>query len=97
MDSEALAHRGRSHTQLRQLLDARESLLHGHERETLLDAADALLFCEPDADQKLAAAHDVLDHLVDTGRWLAGPADEARAALDACGPRVDFADLGANA
>ena len=86
MDSAALAHRGRSHTQLRQLLDARESLLHGHERETLLDAADALLFCEPEAEAKRAAAHELLEHLVESGRWLAGPADEAAAALDACGP-----------
>jgi hypothetical protein len=86
MDSAALAHRGRSHTQLRQLLDARESLLHGHERETLLDAADALLFCEPEAETKRTAAHELLEHLVESGRWLAGPADEAAAALDACGP-----------
>src|SRR3954469_14558682 len=85
-ETETLAARGHSHTQLRQLLDARESLLHGHERETLLDAADALLFCELEAEEKRAAAHDLLAHLVETGRWLAGPADEARAALDACGP-----------
>ena len=85
MDSAALAHRGRSHPQLRQLLDARESLLHGHERETLLDAADALLFCEPEAEAKRAAAHELLEHLVESGRWMSGPADEAAAALDACG------------
>ena len=88
MDSEALAHRGRSHTQLRQLLDARESLLHGHERETLLDAADALLFCEPEAEVKRAAARELLEHLVDSGRWLAGPAEEAGAALDGCGAEL---------
>jgi len=85
-DSESLARRGRSHTQLRQLLDARESLLHGHERETLLDAADALLFCEPDAEDKRAAAHELLVRLVESGRWLDAPAAEAAAALDGCGP-----------
>src|SRR3954451_15396075 len=88
MDSAALAHRGRSHTQLRQLLDARESLLHGPERETLLDAADALLFCEPEAEAKRAAAHELLEHLVESGRWLSGPADEAAAALDGCGTEL---------
>jgi hypothetical protein len=85
-ETETLAARGRSHTQLRQLLDARESLLHGHERETLLDAADALLFCEPDAEAKRSAAHELLERLVESGRWLSAPADEARAALDGCGP-----------
>jgi hypothetical protein len=84
--TDTLAARGRSHTQLRQLLDARESLLHGHERETLLDAADALLFCEPDAEAKRAAAHAVLDRLVESGRWLSAPAAEAAAALDGCAP-----------
>src|SRR3954447_21204812 len=87
-ETDTLAARGRSHTQLRQLLDARESLVHGHERETLLDAADALLFCEPDAEAKRAAAHELLEHLVDSGRWLAGPADEAAAALDGCGTEL---------
>jgi hypothetical protein len=85
-DSETLAQRGRSHTQLRQLLDAREPMLHGDERELLLDAADALLFCEPDAEAKRAAAHDLLDRLVESGRWLSAPAAEAAAALDSCGP-----------
>jgi hypothetical protein len=85
-DNATLAARGRSHTQLRQLLDARETLLHGPERETLLDAADALLFNEPDAEDKRAAAHALLDRLVETGRWLARPAAEAAAALDGCGP-----------
>jgi len=45
-DTDTLAARGRSHTQLRDLLDARAPILHLHERELLLDAADALLFDE---------------------------------------------------
>jgi len=81
-----IAARGRSHTQLRELLDARAPILHLHERELLLDAADALLFDEADGDVKRAAARDLLSSLVESGRWLAGPADEAAAALDGCGP-----------
>jgi hypothetical protein len=83
--TDRLAARGRSHTHLRELLDARESILHAPEREVLLDAADALLFDEPDAPDKRAEARDVLTMLVESGRWLAGPADEAAAALDGCG------------
>src|SRR4051812_19458138 len=83
--TDRLAARGRSHTQLRELLAARETILHAAEREAILDAADALLFDEPDAAAKRAAAHDVLTALVESERWLAGPADEARAALDGCG------------
>jgi hypothetical protein len=84
-DTATLAARGRSHTQLRELLDARAPILHLHERELLLDAADALLFDEPDGDVKRAAARDLLASLVESGRWLPGPADEAAAALDGCG------------
>ena len=83
--TDRLAARGRSHTQLRELLDARESILHAGEREVLLDAADALLFGEPDAAAKRAAARELLTSLVDSGRWMSGPADEAAAALAACG------------
>ena len=83
--TDRLAARGRSHTQLRELLDARASILHAGEREVLLDAADALLFDEPDAPAKRAAARELLGMLVESGRWMAGPADEAAAALDGCG------------
>jgi hypothetical protein len=83
--TDRLAARGRSHTHLRDLLDARESILHANEREILLDAADALLFDETDASAKRAAAREVLAGLVESDRWLPGPADEAAAALDGCG------------
>jgi ABC-type nitrate/sulfonate/bicarbonate transport system substrate-binding protein len=84
-DTSSLAARGRSHTQLRDLLDARAGILHPHERELLLDAADALLFAEPDGDAKRAAARELLAALVESGRWMQGPADEAAATIDGCG------------
>jgi hypothetical protein len=86
--TDRLAARGRSHTHLRDLLDARESILHAPEREILLDAADALLFGETDAPAKRAAARELLTGLVESGRWVPGPADEAAAALDGCGTEL---------
>jgi hypothetical protein len=66
--SEDLARRGRAHTRLRELLDARgPAMLHAYERELLVDAADALLFNEPDSLERRDAALDLLDDLVEFG------------------------------
>ena len=84
-ESDTLARRGQSHTRLRELLDARRTILHDNEHETLVDAADALLFNEPDAAAKLAGARTLLGDLVASGRWLAEPADDVLLTLEACG------------
>jgi len=85
--SEDLARRGRAHTRLRELLDARgPSSLHAHEREQIVDAADALLFGEPDAMGRRDAALDLLDDLVEFGRWEPSAANAVAQALRACGP-----------
>jgi hypothetical protein len=83
-ETESLAARGRSHTLLRELLDARATIVHADEREQLLDAADALLFDEPEAAAKLAAGDEIIDRLVESERWLPGPAEQVRAALHGC-------------
>jgi hypothetical protein len=84
--SEDLARRGRAHTRLRELLDARgPARLHQHEREQLVDAADALLFNEPDALERRDAALDLLDDLVEFGRWEPTAANAVAQALRACG------------
>ena len=83
---DSLAARGRSHTHLRELLDARDPILHANERELLLDAADALLFDEPEAESKLGDARALLADLVESGRWMQGPADEVAVALEGCRP-----------
>jgi hypothetical protein len=84
--SEDLARRGRAHTRLRELLDSRgPTLLHAHERELLVDAADALLFDEPDAMERRDAALDLLDDLVEFGRWEPPAANAVAQALRACG------------
>jgi hypothetical protein len=85
--SDDLARRGRAHTRLRELLDARgPTALYAGEREQVVDAADALLFAEPGALERRDAARDLLDELVDTGRWEPGPANAVAQALMACGP-----------
>ena len=55
------------------------------EREQLVDAADALLFSEPDAPERRDAALDLLDDLVEIGRLEPAAANAAAQALRACG------------
>jgi hypothetical protein len=87
--SEDLSRRGRAHTRLRELLDARgPALLHADEREQLVDAADALLFNENDALERRDAALDLLDDLVDSGRWEPSAANAVAQALRACGQTI---------
>ncbi|HEX8086317.1 MAG TPA: hypothetical protein VF529_18650 [Solirubrobacteraceae bacterium] len=84
--SEDLVRRGRAHTRLRELLDSRgPAVLHRHEREQLVDAADALLFGETDALERRDAALDLLDELVESGRWEASATNAVAQALRACG------------
>ena len=85
--SEDLARRGRAHTRLRELLSARgPAMLHADERDQLVDAADALLFAETDAPERRDAALDLLDELVESGRWEPSAANAVAQALRACGP-----------
>lgn len=66
-----LARRGAAYTQFLQELDRRgESALHKAERAQLVDCADALLFDEPEAERKVKATVELLDGLVESGRWL---------------------------
>lgn len=84
---EDLARRGRAHTRLRELLDARgPSSLHQHEREQLVDAADSLLFNETDALERRDAALELLEGLVENDRWEPTAANAVAQALRSCGP-----------
>jgi hypothetical protein len=85
--SEDLARRGRAHTRLRELLAARgPSSLHDHEREQIMEAADGLLFNEPGSLERRDAALDLLDDLVEFGRWEPSAANAVGQAIRACGP-----------
>jgi len=57
--------------------------LQTKEREQLMDAADAILFDEDDAQAKQQAAHDLLDHLVAGDRWIEETGQDAKDHLDA--------------
>ncbi|HEX2087864.1 MAG TPA: hypothetical protein VHF89_19415 [Solirubrobacteraceae bacterium] len=84
--SEDLARRGRAHTRLRELIDARgPDGPRPQEREQLVDAADALLFNEEDALERRDGALDLLDELVESGRWDPPAANAVAQALRACG------------
>lgn len=83
--SDAQATRARAYTRARSMLNGRAAILQPDEHQLLLDAADALLFDESDAAAKRTAAYEMLWALVETDRWLSGPAGEVREALDACG------------
>jgi hypothetical protein len=80
-----MAARAHSHTRLRHLIADRAAILHRDERELLLDAADALLFDEPDGIAKLASGRALLAALVKSDRWLPDPAAEVGGALAGCG------------
>jgi hypothetical protein len=59
--------------------------LHADEREQLLAVADALLFGDPDCEQGLARALDLIARLRESERWSAESCAELREHLYGCG------------
>ena len=92
MSSPEMVARGRRHTALRAEL-GRQGLLHLHERDLLLDAADALLFDEPEAQQRKAEALELLDALEAAGRRTSAEAWRLWEALEGCGADESAAAL----
>jgi hypothetical protein len=83
------------HTALRTELN-RQGVLHARERDLVLDAADALLFDEPEALERRTAALELLAELVANERRTAGEAARLREALEGCGAvRAAEADVDA--
>jgi hypothetical protein len=60
--------------------------LHADEREQLLAVADALLFGDPDSEQELARALDLIARLRESERWSAESCAELSGHLYDCGP-----------
>ena len=58
--------------------------LHAREREQLLEAADALLFGEPENRRLLRSAEEVIESLETTRRWSAESCDQLREHLYGC-------------
>ena len=83
MDLDHMPLRGRAHSRLRFELN-RQGALHRHELELLLDAADALLFDEPESALLRAQALDLLNRLESSERRTSGEVARLRAALHGC-------------
>jgi hypothetical protein len=58
--------------------------LHASEREQLLEAADALLFGEPESVELLRAAELVIENLESSERWSGEGCDQLREHLYGC-------------
>jgi hypothetical protein len=84
MSFQGLTARGLQHTALRAEIN-RQGLLYADERELLLDAADALLFDEPEAPLRKAEALELLDALQAAERRTTGETERLREALEGCG------------
>ena len=60
--------------------------LHAYEREQLLAVADALFFGDPDSEQALAWALDLIARLWESKRWSTESCAQLREHLSGCGP-----------
>jgi hypothetical protein len=83
--SEPMTARGAHYTALLETIERQGSTkLHTREREQLLEAADALLFGEPESRQVLRAAEDLIESLETSERWSAETCDQLREHLYGC-------------
>ena len=87
-DMQDMTTRGGHYTALVETIGARGATkLHADEREQLLLAvADALLFGDPDSEQRLAPALDLIARLRESERLSAQNCAELREHLCGCGP-----------
>lgn len=82
---ETMNARGAHYTALVELVQRQGAAkLHGHERDLLLGAADALLFGEEGREEALRSAEELIDSLETSGRWTAESCDQAREHLYGC-------------
>jgi hypothetical protein len=83
--AEPMTARGAHYTALLETIERQGAAkLHAKERETLLEAADALLFGEPESRQLLRAAEELIESLETSERWSAETCDQLREHLDGC-------------
>jgi hypothetical protein len=84
-DTQEMTTRSGHYTALLETMGARGSTkLHADEREQLLAVADALLFGDPDSEQALARALDLIARLRESERWSAQSCAELREHLYGC-------------
>jgi hypothetical protein len=83
--SEPMTARGAHYTALLETIERQGSTkLHAKEREQLLEAADALLFGEPESRRVLRTAEDLIESLETSERWSAETCDQLREHLYGC-------------
>jgi hypothetical protein len=83
--AEPMTARGAHYTALLETIDSQGATkLHAREREQLLEAADALLFGEPENRRLLRSAEDLIESLEAAERWSAESCDQLREHLYGC-------------
>jgi hypothetical protein len=83
--AEPMTARGAHYTALLETIDRQgPSKLHAKEREQLLEAADALLFGEPDSQRLLREAEELIESMETSGRWSDERCDQLREHLYGC-------------
>ncbi len=83
--AEPLTARGAHYTALLETIDHEgPTKLHPREREQLIEAADALLFGEPESEHLLKVAEEVIEKLEASERWSGAKCDRLREHLYGC-------------
>ena len=85
-DVDEMITRSGHYTALVETMGGGATRLHADEREQLLAVADALLFGDPDSEQGLARALDLIARLRESERWSVESCAELREHLCGCGP-----------
>jgi hypothetical protein len=85
MTAEPMTTRGAHYTALLATIDHQGATkLHAREREQLLEAADALLFGEPDSEGTVRSAQVLIEALETSERWSADSCDQLREHIYGC-------------
>jgi hypothetical protein len=83
--AEPMTTRGAHYTALLDTMDHQGATkLHAREREQLLEAANALLFGEPESERLLQSAGVLIESLETSERWSAEGCDQLREHLYGC-------------
>jgi hypothetical protein len=83
--AEPMTARGAHYTALLETIERQgPTKLHQKEREQLLEAADALLFGEPESEELLRSAESLIESLETSERWSAETCDQLREHLYGC-------------
>jgi hypothetical protein len=86
MTAEPMIARGAHYTALLDMIDHRGATkLQAGEREQLLEAADVLLFGEPESELTVRSAEVLIEALESSQRWSAESCAQLREHLHGCG------------